>query len=402
LPGGTAALFTLFTSLEESRIGVVLLETGDTSMLTTGTQGRYAHPGHLIYTGSDGSLLVRPFDPKAGEVTGDAVAILDGVTVRGNGTGEFDVSRSGALVFLPGGGAAGGNESLVFVDRRGAVEQIRPGLANYEDPVLSPDGSRVAVTIFDGSEADVWIYDIEQGTTTRLTVEGGQAARWTPDGERIVFTSNRSGDWALYLKRSDFSGPAELLYRPRAGYLDAGAFTSDGRELAFAVFDSTFVIRVLSLEDSGRIREYVGDQFTKVQPALSPDDAWMAYVGNETGRNEVYVSAFPEPGRKIQISTDGGLQPVWSPDGRELFYLDGAERMTVATVERSPTFRVTSRTSLFETAFDTRYPHVSISAHPDGERFAALQVGSAEGGVVPELVVILNWYEEVRRMTTGN
>jgi hypothetical protein len=93
---------------------------------------------------------------------------------------------------------------------------------------------------------------------------------------------------------------------------------------------------------------------------------------------------------------------MWSSDGRELFFLDGAQEMTVATVELSPTFRVTSRASLFETAFDTRFPQVSISLHPDGERFAALRVGTAEFGAAPELVVILNWYEEVRRMTTGN
>ncbi len=401
LPGGQKALFTLFTSLEAARIGVVTLETGDTTMLATGTQGRYAHPGQLIYTGADGSLLVRPFDPDQGQVTGDAVAILDGVNVRGNGTGEFDVSRSGSLVFLPGGGATGGNESLVFVDRGGAVDEIRPGLANYEDPALSPDGSRVAVTINDGSELDIWIYDIEQGTTTRLTFGGGQYPRWTPDGERVVFSSNRTGSWEVYSKSSDFSGPAESVFG-FGGFIAPNAVTSDGQYLVATVFDSTLGLRVISLVDSGDARTYAHAQFNHREAALSPDDAWLAYVTNETGRSEVYVSGFPEPGRKVQVSTNGGAEPMWSPDGRELFFLDGAQEMTVATVELSPTFRVTSRASLFETAFDTRFPQVSISLHPDGERFAALRVGTAEFGAAPELVVILNWYEEVRRMTTGN
>lgn len=318
--------------------------------------------------------------------------------VRFTGTGEFAVSRSGSLVFLPGGGGTGADESLVLADRRGGTEELRPGLAEYEAVQLSPDGNLAAVAIGDGSQLDVWIYDIQQGTTTRLTFEGGRSPVWTPDGERVVFSWGNQSGWELYAKRADGSGQVDTLLSA-AGALFPNAFTADGRELVFTRQDpATTDIWVLPLHGSGEPRPYLQGPFWERHPALSPDDRWLAYVSDESGRPEVYVSGFPERGRKWQVSTDGGSNPIWSPDGRELFYVNTAAEMVVAAVDVQQSFEVKSRTTLFDVSFDLGFQNIRHDLHPDGERFAAVLEPGSEATGPPRMVVILNWLEEVRRV----
>ncbi|MDP2577143.1 MAG: hypothetical protein Q8W48_05485, partial [Candidatus Palauibacterales bacterium] len=393
LPGGQAVLFTAFFSGSESNVVVLTLETGEAkTVIQSGTHARYVETGHLVYGSVDGSLLAVPFDLKRLEVTGPPVSLLEGLMVKPTLAAEFAISPNGSLVYLAGELA---DLSLVTVDRQGVEQILLEGLRLPEAPRFSPDGGRIALAVEEGGNRDIWIYEMEQGTLSRLTFEGdNRYPVWTPAGDRVHFTTDRvSTDRDLFWRLADGSGAAELLLT-HEGQVWEGAWSPDAKWLAFRAIGPTTGrdLYVLPLEGDGTARTYLQTTFDERSPAISPDGRWLAYASNEAGRDEVYVRAFPEPGGRWQVSADGGTEPLWAPSGRELFYRDDDKFVAVA-IETEPVFRTGAREVLFEGAFVANSSHANYDISPDGERFVLIK-GSEESN---QLVIVLNWFEELRR-----
>jgi serine/threonine-protein kinase len=394
LPGGTAVVVTCWTgTLGDARIGVLSLETGAVKCLPLmGTNPHYAHTGHLVYAGADGSLMAVPFDLARLELTGTSVPILDGVDVQAGGAAEFALSRNGSLVYVSGASAS---RTLVTVDRQGMAQPLMEERGHFHDPRFAPDGRRVALTRAEGGNHDVWVHDLERGTLSRLTFEGYNGGPiWTPDDKRVTFTSNRAGTYDLFWTPADRSAPAEGLLIADGDQFPA-SWSPDGRSLVLIERSASAPggdIWVLPLEGDGKPWAYLQTPFDEQSARLSPDGRWLAYSSDDSGRREVYVQAFPQTSGRWQVSTDGGTEPLWSRDGQELFYRSANKVVSVA-IETEPVFGVGTREVLFEEAYVGRIVLANYDIHPDGERFVMIKTGEESG----ELIVVLNWFEELRR-----
>ncbi len=410
LPGGKGVLFTMSTSdidsYDEASVGVVLLETGERKILFRGgSNARYVPTGHIVYARA-GSLMAVPFDLERIEVTGSPFQILKGVvTSDGFGCAQFGFSGDGTLIYVPGGPEIYYNR-LVLVDRRGEVDPlpVNPGI--HYSVRFSPDGQRLAIWTQAGND-DVWIYELGRGTMSRLTTAGwdNYFPTWSPDGSGVAFTSNRRGTADLFRVPTDGSGPAELLLESEHDLIPL-SWSSDGKLLVYTQSEPAGRddIWMLPVDGEGTPTRLVETQFREVSAALSPDDQWLAYTSNETGRDEVYVQAFPDPGRKWLISTRGGYTPFWGPDGEalELFYRNG-NKMMLVPIKAKPTFSAGTPRTLFEfkelAVNVERYRVFDIA--PDGQHFVMIQAGK-ESAPPTQLRVVLNWFEELRaKMATG-
>jgi len=262
-----------------------------------------------------------PFDPQRLTATGAAVPVAEGVLqFPSSGAAQYSLSATGSLVYVSGG-LQGARNRLVWVTRNGAEQPLTAPARGYQFPRLSPDGRRIAVGIVE-QESQTWLYDIARETLTRWTFQGGSniLGAWTPDGTRIAFQSTKEGTPNLFWQLADGSGGLERL--TTSEYTDAPmSWSRDGRLLAFIEITPTtgYDIWVLRLKDH-KAEPFLRTPFNESVPSFSPDGRWLAYISDESGHFEVYVQPYPGPGGKRQISTDGGTEPVWNPNGRELFY----------------------------------------------------------------------------------
>ena len=403
LPGGHAVLFTILLSgsIETAQIVVLNLETGDqTVLIRGGSFPRYSASGHIVY-GVAGTLRAVGFDLDRLDVTTNPVPVLDGVITRATGAANFALSSDGSLVYVTGARGTGGvGVRLVWVNRDG--RQVEP---IADDPLeaprnlsLSPDGRRLALTIGPTNAGDLWVYDLEGRPPTPLTFESHNVFPvWRPDGTRVAFASDRAGVTNLFSMPADGStlDPEPLLTSPN--FQAPASWSSDGRELIFVEErpETGLDILALPIGGEGAPRVVLGTEYNERSPALSPDGRWLAYRSNVTGRPEIWVLPYPGPGAPIRISPNLGVEPVWSRDGRELFYLEGNRMMAVA-VEAEPEFRFQPPEELFEGGFVT---FSGYDVAPDG-RFAMIQSPAATGGAdaLPEVVFVLNWFEELQRL----
>jgi len=395
LPGGKAALFTiqvLSGRHDECRIAVLSLETGEVRVLLEGgTFARYLPSGHVLYT-RYGSLLAVPFDLQSLEVTGEPTSVLEDVGMYRNGYAYLAVSATGSLAYVPR--RYGPRErSLVWIDRQGKTMPVTEDRRAYSLPRISPDGTRLAVSILRADGSDVWVHDLRQGTWSRLTFERDNVwPAWSPDGRWLVFTSNREGGSRhLFRIPADGSGaPERLKNSPPWAY--ATDWSPDGRFLLFKKEGRLWDLWVLPLEDGTEARPYSATAFNEWLALFSPDGRWVAYDSNESGLREVYVRSFADPSRKWAVSPGGGRRPRWSRDGRELYFQGLNERQVmVAAVQTQPTFRAEPPQLLFE----SEHPLGLWDVMPDGQRFVA----ELEGEEQPELeqiVVIPDFAEELK------
>jgi len=339
-----------------------------------------------------------PFDLDALEVTGDSVQVAQGVRQTPNGFVDYAISDNGTLIYVPSTSTGGLNRTLVWVDREGQEEPLAAEPQGYEVPRISPDGSRLAITVSEPGRDDVWIYDLERETLTRLTFDPGDDHNplWTPDGKRIVFDSGRTGEAGhnLYWKAADGTGQVERL-TTSPNSTGVHSFSPDGKRL---VFEENNNLHVLSMEGERTSQPLLQSQFRETEAKISPDGHWIAYASNESGRYEIYVRPFPnmEEG-KWQISRDGGTEPVWAPRGQELFYRNG-EAMMVVGIKTEPTFTAGSPAVLFTGRYTMGGTVVDYDISPDGQRF--LMMKEADEGEVPQaqINVVLNWFEELKRL----
>jgi Tol biopolymer transport system component/predicted Ser/Thr protein kinase len=414
LPGGKAVLFIAGANginFTNGQVAVQSIGTGERRNLIQGTQTRYAAPGHLVYA-QGGTLMAVPFDSKRLEVMGAAVPVVERVLQSTlNGAAQYSLSATGSLVYLPGGIQSAENK-LVWVSRNGVEQPLAAPAHAYLGPRLSPDGRRVAVGITE-QESQIWLFDLSRGgSPTRLTFEGNanNGPVWTPDGKRISFNSNKEGAANIFWQLADGSGGLERL--TTSDYLQAPmSWSPDGQLLAFHEVNPTTErdIWVLRMSDpssgSGQVRKaqpFLRTRFDEAGPRFSPDGRWLAYMSDESGRYEIYVQPYPGPGGKWQISTEGGGEPVWNPNGRELFYRSG-DKMMAAEIATQSGFAAGTPRMLFEGRYEPApFPIANYDVSPDGQRFLMLKPAEQAQAAPTQIIVVLNWFEELkRRVPTG-
>ena len=357
IPGANAVLFVTATAapLTTGQLAILDLDAEEVTQLgLAGVSPHYVSTGHLVYAAEDGSVRAVPFDTASLTVTGSPVPLIEGVSVKPSGAANFSLSDNGRLVYALRAGGGVIERSLVWVDREGEEIQIPAPPREYVSARVSPDGTRVALAITD-QENDIWVWNTPDGPLTRLTfaAETDIYGHWTPDGDRVVFSSGRDSDTQnVYWKAADGTGTAERVAESDT-FLYVDAVTPDGTRV---IARSTLPTRgddliVATLDGDPAIQTLVSTEFSERNAALSADGAWVAFESDESGTYEVYVRPFPdvEAGR-WQVSTAGGLYPVWSPDARELFFLQGTQLMT-ASVQPDADF--TSGTP--EVLFDAPY-----------------------------------------------
>jgi Tol biopolymer transport system component len=398
LPGGAAVLFTSGAAANQ-HIVAYSMKTGERRDLLQGSYPRYAQSGHLIYAQA-GTLMAVPFDAERLQLTGAPVSGVENVFQDPGGSVQYGISNTGSLVYVSGSAGAV-QRKLVWVTRNGMEQALSAPALAYGYPRISPDGRRVAVEL----DNQIWLYDLSRDTLTRFTFEGStnQSPGWTPDGKRIAFRSRKDGTPNLFWQLADGSGGVErLATSDRVQNLTS--WSADGQLLAFFEPGATTLrdIWVLRLSDR-KAEPFLRTPFNEGGASFSPDGKWVAYVSNESGRPEIYVQPYPGPGGKWQISTDGGTEPLWNRNGRELFYRSGNKMMAVQ-VETQPSFSASKPTLLFEREYAaSQFPATGIAydVTHDGQRF--LMVREIEqASSATQINVVLNWFEELkRRVPTG-
>jgi len=399
LPDGKALLFTTSPTLGDqtnARIVVQSVERAERKSLVEGAiQPHYVPPGYIVYA-KGGTLMAAPFDPRRLALTGAAFPVVENVLqISATGAAQYSVSKSGSLVYVSGGVQIN-SRSLVWVHRNGTEQPLAAPPHFYVHPRISPDGRRVAVSIAEQG-GNVWIYDLARGTLTRVTFEGSgnNFPAWTPDGKRLVFRSSRGGPGNLFWQLADGSGEPERLTTSNYNH-QPSSFSPEGQLLAFVELTPTVGPRAWVLRLSDRKAEpFLRTRFSESGPQFSPDGHFLSYASEESGRSEVYVQPFPGPGSKWQISTEGGTEPLWNPNGQELFYRQG-NKMMVVDVVTQPAFSVGKPKMLFEGPYlPTPSPLPNYSVSPDGQRFLMLK--SVEERQATQINVVLNWFEDLKK-----
>ena len=411
LPGSKAVLFTASSTpgrYEEANLVVQTIPAGQRKVVQQGGyHGRYLQSGHLLYI-HESTLFAAPFDVQKLELKGQAVPIQEGVLADpGNASAQFAFSQEGTLVYLPGVNI--NQFTLNWLDRKGETKPLRDAPGDYRDVRLAPGGQRLAVEITDGGQSDIWVYRWERDTLTRLTFDAATESDplWSPSGDGLVFRSNREGPGSLYWKRSDGSGEVQRLTESRNLQLPT-SWHPTGKYLAFFELDpeTNFDIRILPLEGDdrsgwkpGQVTTFLNSPFDEQHPAFSPDGRWLAYQSNEAGQYEIYVRPFPGSGGKWPISSGGGTIPIWSENGRELFYLSSTRRIMVVTYSaEGESFRASKPGLWSEVRIADRPFAREYDLHPDGERFAVLMAAQEQTEQKRDRVVLIqNFFELLRQ-----
>jgi class 3 adenylate cyclase/Tol biopolymer transport system component len=392
LPDGNALLATV--SLEGSHELVALsLDDGEWRLIGPGSQGQYVPPGWVVFHAphvKEGEIEAMGFDPRRLEARGQPVTVLEGVFRANNGGGAyFAVSPGGTLLFARGGHA----RTLVRVDRNGRRTPLLAERLGFRFPAVAPDGRRVALTI-DPRPSQLWVYDLARGSGVPLATEGHNLVPiWSPDGRRIAWTSR--GD--IVERAADASDQARLLIS-RENHVYPNAWTRDGRTIVFMDDNPAEGGDILVLGPDEEPHPLIASPAYEQAARLSPDQRWIAYASNETGRSQVYVRPFPEvAGGKWLISTEGGEAPAWSPTGRELFYANGNAVMAVAIVTRRSSLTAATPETLFTGPFETGSPAFDVL--PDGSGFVMVE---ADPDAKPtRLEVVVHWTAELESLIGG-
>ncbi len=418
LPDGDSVLFSVATGAssttrwDDAQIVVQSLSTGArTVVVQGGSDARYLPTGHLIYAREE-NLFAVAFDAATKAIFGSAVPVVQRLARAPNpagttATANYSVSNTGTLVYVAGGLGA---YRLVWLDREGRESPLAAPARRYAQAKLSPDGSRVAVVI----EGDIWVWDNGRGTLTRLTVDASEewSPLWTVDGTRIVFATREKG---ILWTASDGTGESQPLFETN-GLALPSTWAPDGT-LLYYFLDVYYVmdgIGRLSMAGVPKGETLLDTKFIESRPAVSPDGRWLAYESNASGQFEIYVRPFPNvSGGRWLVSTSGGEEAHWAPDGRALFYRTPSfgqdQRLMSVTVEAKATeFVAHTPEPLFSLAGIRLGGNLrTYDVAPDGERFLFTKnlVGAssdAEGSASSRVIVVENWVEELKRLVPTN
>ena len=388
VPGGRA-----FLANNGVDIVAVSLDTGESTVLLKGGDApRYLPTGQLVYE-QRGQLFAAPFDPKRLELTGAPVPVLDGIRSEEFGGAQYTFSDAGTLVYAPGG--AVGEGSLVWVDRNGDEEALPFPPEVFASFSLSPQSDRLAISVLN-TTWDIWIYDLTRGTRSRVT-RNATSPVWSPDGNEVVYKGVPDG---LFRIAVDSSEEPDVITGDQ--WFQPSSYTPDGSLLLLASIEPTtgWDIWILSAEES-RPKPFIQTAANESFPVFAPGGGWLAYHSDLDGDYHVYVEPYPRTGERFRASADPGEDPVWSPDGTELFYRDLYGQMMAVPIQTAPKFSAGTPRQLFDGGYlNIRGPSFNIG--PDGQRFLMVKRGDAETSTT-ELRVVLNWFDEVERaVAAGN
>ena len=407
LPGANAALFTAYRSspdVDQATIDVVSFADGARKTIVRGgTSPQYLSSGHLLYT-NRGSLFAIPFDPERLETRGTPLPVLDDVRFSGQtGAGDVTVSAGGTLVYRAGvGGTVSTSTRLEWIDANGKRSPLTVAPGSYTQFRLSPDGTRVAITITEGGRTDIWVHDSQRNVRNKLTFTGtASAPMWSPDGRYVVFSDGP----VIRSTRADGAGEPQPLVRGTGVSLPF-SFTQDGKRLAFVELGAAGprIYFVSVANEGGALKAsspeaFMETRFVMNAPAFSPDGQWLAYISPESGRSDVYVrrSLPPSSGQsgRTLVSTEGGANPRWASNGRELLFTSGERIMAVsytvsgdAFVADAPRVRVEKLGGL----------GLQWDLAPDGRIAVLRSVETPQPSARDHTVVFLqNFFDELRR-----
>jgi serine/threonine-protein kinase len=342
--------------------------------------------GHVIYANDAGAIMAVPFDLASHRVTGQPVSTGESAMMDVY-SAKAALSESGDLVFAVGGGPV----RPMLVDRNGAKPLMTAERA-IGDARYSPDGSRIAFSIRDAGRTDIWVYTVSSGSLDRITSVGSinDRVEWTPDGRRVVFRSDRDGVTSLWWQVVDGSSPAERI-TPNTLQVPVleGVITPDGKTVVFRVDTPNRSRDILSVPIAGdtTVTSVLATDADELSPRISPDGKWMAYVSAESGQDEVYLRPFPGPGGRVLVSVNGGREPLWSRDGRAIFYSSSGGAYIAAAIALSMAPAVTHRDTVATGSYSSWRFHPLYDIAPDGKHLLLLEPSQKD---VPA-TVILNW-----------
>ena len=401
LPDSKSILYTIQAGpgFETRKIALYSLETKQTKILIEqGAHPRFAND-HIVFS-RDGTLFAAPFDMKRREITGAAFTLMGGVfEILSDGKSLFDVSPAGTFAFVPGPALGAENRGLVWLDRKSGETSISDQQLPYYMPRISPDGRKLAVSVYQEGRFVIAILDLERGTWSRLPSQGSSAyAVWTPDGNRIAYSSDALGPNGIFWHSADGAGNRETLVTS-ASVLLPGGWTPDGQEMVLTEVEQKTSGNVgrFFLKTRGKFEAFRKTSRDEFSPSLSPDGKWIAYSSDESGSYEIYMEAYPGPGRRWQISSGNGenFEPVFSRDGRELFFTHLESTLYSVSLSAGPDPRPSKPLLVIE-RFDAAdldgLPGYDVA--PDGR---LVIVRRPEIAAPTEVRVILNWSPEPKQ-----
>ena len=401
LPDGHHFLYSALVSPgQNEKNGIYLgsLDSNEQRLIFHGFTNVVYASGHLLFV-REGTLMAQRFDEKSLQLMGDAFPIAERVDFFGGTVrGIFSASENGVLIFQSG---SEGRNELIWFDRSGKQIGRVGDLGFYRDARLSPNGEKLAAAILNPQAGglDIWLYELARNVPTRFTFGSGFTAAplWSADESQIVFSSNQKGQYDVYQKAANGNGSEELLFQSDE-IKNPTSWSADGRFIAFTNTDRKANTKddlwILPLFGDRKPYPFLQTPFNEFDAQFSPDGRWIAYVSDESGNNQVYLAPFPGPGGKREVSRDGGTEPRWRGDGKELFFVAADKKLMAAAVDvKADTLEIGNAQPLFETR-PTASPGTHYDVTRDGKRFLVQMAG--EGGS-PPLTLVVNWTADLKK-----
>ena len=408
---GRTLVFTLanrgLSSWNEADVVAQSLPTGERTVIVTGAHDAHVLPGGILTYVRAGTLFAGRFDPARPGRVADAAPLVTGITaataVGSAGPGQYAISTDGHLTYLADPGQAqGAKRSLVWVNRDGREEPIVAERRGYVSARVASDGARIALDEGQGLTRSIWIWDVQHDILQRLTSELDQSEKrapvWLPGSRSLIYSATGNGRSVVIRVAADGTGTPEELVEDKQALLVPKSMSRDGQQLLYTRWTATTSADIASVPISGdrTPRPLIATPAIEDNPTVSPDGRWLSYESQESGRTEIYVRTFPDVnGARWQISANGGRHPVWSRDGRELFFETAEGRLAAIRVDPGETFRYAKPTLLFDVKpYFVNFPTTPYDVAPDG-RFVFIKDAPTQNA--PQTIVFVgHWLDEVR------
>ncbi|MGH9317466.1 MAG: TolB family protein, partial [Thermoanaerobaculia bacterium] len=378
---------------EDNMYRIGSLDSKETKVLAPAqTLVTYAPPGYLLFV-RDRTLMAQPFDTKAMRTTGEPVPLAEKIGTDSVGLARFSVSRDGTLAYRTGESGS----RLLWMDRGGRELEAAGDPGEYGSPALSPAGHLLAFGLNDtrSGKTDIWIRDLARGVSSRFTFGAANnvCPLWSPDGGRLVFSSDRDGNFDLYEKPASGEGQEKLLLKSNEMKI-AKDWSRDGRYIAFSSRGKQgWDVWVLPTFGDRKPIPVVQGAFNELVASFSPDGRFVAYQSNESGRPEIYVQTFPNPGGKWQVSTSGGVDPAWRADGKEIFYRAPDQKLMAVEIQTGGNFQAGIPRPLFPGRTVAGNARNKYLATAGGQRFLFVAPLGRES--MTPTTVVLNWFSDL-------
>ena len=404
LPARAGLLYSRGRAQDRPAISMHTFDGREDAPIIEGLSPKFVAPDLMLFV-RGGALLGAKIDLAGRRLLTEPVRLVENVAVLSTSS-QYDVSDSGTLVYLPSGAGSDGQSMLTLRKPDGATARFNDLVRAYSDPRLSPDGKKIAFHLFD-QDNDIWVLDIGRGALTRITFDPNEDETpvWSPDGQWIAFAGyvrKGSQDRAVFRRRADGSGSEEMLWHS-PNHSHVTDWSPDGKwiviELAHPERRSDIVLIDVETHTA---RPLLETPFSESSARISPDGKWVVYLSEESGQAEVYVQSFPELGRKLLISTRGGGQPIWSRDGRTVYFRNETAFASARVDVSGGTIQAAAPATLFPDTFmrPQAVNHTTYEVFPDGS-LLLLSQPEAAAGIRPSLIVVFNWLDEARTKIAG-